>query len=127
MKIVVPTCRILLGLMFTVFGLNGFLNFLTMPPPQGLAGEFMGALFASNYLVAVCALEVLTGALLLANRFAALALAILAPILVNIGLYHALMAPQSAAPAAIAMVLWLVLAYRARASFAPLLLMKGVE
>lgn len=127
MKITVHTCRILLGLMFTIFGLNGFLNFMTMPPPTGLAGQFMGALFASNYLVAVCALEVITGVLLLANRFAPLALATLAPILVNIALYHALMAPQSAGPAVLAIVLWLFLVYRERASFSSLLLKRGVE
>src|SRR4051812_37573221 len=94
MKILVTIARVLLGLLFTVFGLNGFLHFIPMPPPQGVAGQFMGVLFTSGYLVPIFALQTVGGALLLANRFVPLALAILAPIIVNNALFHATMDPK---------------------------------
>src|SRR6185503_757589 len=105
MKALVLISRLLLGLMFLVFGLNGFLNFIPAPPPTGIAGQYVGALFVSHYLAVVFALELIAGVLLLANRFALLALAILAPILANIVLFHVFMAPTGIAPAVIAITL----------------------
>lgn len=125
MKYLLPAARALLGLMFLVFGLNGFLNFIPAPPPTGLAGQFIGALFASKYLSVVFALEIVAGGLLLANRFVPLALAILAPILVNIVLFHAFLAPANFAPGAIAVALWAVVFRRERAAFCPLFAVKG--
>lgn len=127
MKALVTTSRILLGLMFVVFGLNGFLNFIPMPPPSGAAGQFFGAMFATHYIVPVFLLEVIAGALLLANRFVPLALAILAPLLVNIALFHAFMAPQGFGGAIMGIALWGVLFHRERASFAGLFSPKGVS
>jgi hypothetical protein len=89
--------------------------------PTGIAGQYVGALFVSHYLAAVFALELVAGVLLLANRFVRAALVILAPILVNIVLFHACMAPAGFAPAVIAVALWSVLFYRERAVFSPLL------
>jgi putative oxidoreductase len=120
MKTLILVSRVLLGLMFAVFGLNGFLNFIPTPPPSGLAGQYLGALFVSHYLAVVFALELAAGALLLANRFVPLALAVLAPIIVNIALFHAFMAPQGFAPALIAIMLWSAMFYRERAAFAGL-------
>ena len=94
MKIVGLLSRVLLGLLFLVFGLNGFLHFIPMAPPAGLAGQYMGALFLSHYLLAVFLLEIVGGVLLLANRFVPLALVLLGPVVVNIVLFHALMAPE---------------------------------
>ncbi len=72
-----------LGLIFVVFGLNGFLNFLSMGPmPTGLAGQFMGALFVSHYYYVVAGLQVIGGALLLVNRFVPLGLVILGSVLI---------------------------------------------
>ncbi|HEU4412227.1 MAG TPA: DoxX family protein [Polyangiaceae bacterium] len=86
--------RVLLGLVFFVFGLNGFLQFLPQPPMPGPAGQFIGALVASGYLFPLLKLtEVVAGAMLLANRFVPLALALLAPIIVNIAAFHTLLAP----------------------------------
>ncbi|HET7536263.1 MAG TPA: DoxX family protein [Candidatus Didemnitutus sp.] len=119
--------RILLGLMFTVFGLNGFLHFIRLLPHTGVADQFMGALYASKYLLVVCALEAVAGALLLVNRFGVLALAILAPILVNIALFHALMEPQRAWLALTGVALWAVLASRERLAFAALWSPNGVS
>ena len=62
MKIAVLIARILLGLQFLVFGLNGFLHFIPMPLPTGLAGQYMGALFLSHYLTVVFLLQVVGGA-----------------------------------------------------------------
>jgi len=91
-----PTAaRILLGLIFFVFGLNGFLNFMPPPPPPPPAGgAFLGALVATGYMFPLIkGVEVLAGALLLANRLVPLALVLLAPILVNIVGYHVVLAP----------------------------------
>jgi putative oxidoreductase len=126
MKTLSFVSRVLLGLVFLTFGLNGFLHFLPAPPPPaGLAGQYIVALFVSHYLSVVFALEATAGLLLLANRFVPLALAILAPILVNIVLFHACLAPQGYAPAVISVALWAVLFFRERAAFSGLLVAKG--
>jgi hypothetical protein len=127
MNTLVLISRILLGIVFLVFGLNGFLNFIPAPPPVGVAGQYFGALFVSHYILAVFALQITAGVLLLVNRFIPLALAILAPVLVNIALFHVLMSPQGFAPAIIAIALWGVLFQRERASFAGLFASKGVS
>jgi putative oxidoreductase len=124
MKIAALVARILLGLLFLVFGLNGFLHFIPMAPPAGLAGQYMGALFLSHYLVAVFLLQTIGGALLLANRFVPLALVLLGPVLVNILLFHALMAPEGLPMALFAMVLWAILFYAVRRAFAGVLLQR---
>jgi hypothetical protein len=127
MKTSIHISRILLGLIFLVFGLNGFLHFLPAPMPTGIAGQFVGALFVSHYLTVIFALELVAGVLLLANRFVVLAIAILAPILVNIVLFHACMAPTGFAAAVIAVALWAVLFYRQRAAFSALWVAKGTS
>jgi putative oxidoreductase len=118
MKIATLTARILLGLLFLVFGLNGFLHFIPMAPPPGLAGKFMGALFVSHYLMFIFSVEVIGGALLLANRFVPLALILLGPILVNILLFHSLMAPEGLPVALFATALWAIAFYAVRRAFA---------
>ena len=127
MKTLVLISRLLLGLMFLVFGLNGFLNFIPMPPPSGVAGQYFGALFVSHYIRPVFALEIVAGALLLANRFVRVALIILAPILVNVVLFHASMAPAGSAPAVVAVALWSVLFVRERAAFSALWAARGTN
>src|ERR1700722_18609540 len=77
MKIVSRIARYLAGAIFVVFGLNGFVHFIPFPPPQGLAAQFMGALFVSHYLTVIMAVQVIAGVLLLVNRFVPLALAVL--------------------------------------------------
>ena len=120
MKLAALIARYLLGLIFLVFGLNGFLHFIPMPPPVGVAGQFMGALFVSHYLVPIFLLQVIPGVLLLSNRFVPLALTLLAPIIVNIVLFHALMAPEGLPMAVIVTALWGVVAFNRRAAFAGL-------
>src|SRR5260370_33946509 len=95
MKIVILIARLLLGLISVVFGLNGFLNFLSMGPmPTGLAGQFIGALFLSHYYWVVAVLQIAGVLLLLANRFVALAVVLLGPVIVNIRCYPVLLNPS---------------------------------
>ncbi len=117
MKTAVTIARILLGLLFTVFGANGFLHFIPMPPPSGLAGQYMGALFLSHYLVVVFLLQLVGGLLLLANRYVPLALVLLGPVIVNIVLFHSFLAPQGLPMALFAAVLWLVVFVGHRKAF----------
>jgi putative oxidoreductase len=121
MKIATIIARVLLGLIFVVFGSNTFLHFLPMPPPPpGLAGEYFHALFASGYINAIGGLQVLGGFLLLIGRFVPLGLMILGAIIVNIWLFHGLMAPQGFEPAIIVTILELFLIWRYREAFAGL-------
>src|SRR5258708_19963737 len=87
--------RYLAGVIFLVFGRNGFLNFIPLPPPGGIAGQFMGVLYVSHYLWVIFAFQVIAALLLLVNRYVPLAVAILAPVIVNILSFHPLMAPTA--------------------------------
>jgi hypothetical protein len=100
-----------LGLMFGVFGLNGFLHFLPMPAPEGDAGAFMGALAATGYMFPLIkGTEVVAALLLLSGRWPALALLLLAPIVVNIVAFHAVLAPAGLAMGLVAAALGIFLA-----------------
>jgi hypothetical protein len=125
MKIASLIARLLLGLAFTVFGLNGFLHFIPMQPPAGLAGQFMGALYVSHYLVAIFLVQLAGGLLLLANRFVPLGLALLAPVIVNIVLFHLLLAPAGLPLAIVVGILWIILFAAKRASFAAVFAARG--
>ena len=121
-----PTiARVLLGLMFFVFGLNGFLNFIPPPPPESLpAGlvDFSAAMLKTGYLFQlVKGTEVLVGALLLLNRFVPLALTMLAPVIVNFVAAHAFLAPSGLAMAVVILGLELYLAWSYRSAFRPML------
>jgi hypothetical protein len=119
----VPTAaRLFLGLVFTVFGLNFFLHFLPTPPSTPRAGAFAGALFASGYLFPLLKLtEITAGVLLLGNRFVPLALALLAPIVVNIVGFHLFLAPSGLPLPLAVLAAELFVAWSYRAAFAPML------
>src|SRR6202166_2273188 len=110
MKIIIVIARFLLGLIFLTFGLNGFLHFVPSPPPTGIAGQFVGALFVSHYLVPIFLLQIISAVLLLLNRYVPLALTLLAPIIVNILLIHTLMLPSGLPMALVASILWILVA-----------------
>jgi putative oxidoreductase len=113
MKIASIIARYLLGLIFLVFGLNGFLHFIPMPPPKGaLAAQFGGAIFGSHYWIVIFGVQVIGGVLLLVNQFVPLALVILGSVIVNIFFFHALMAPEGLPLAIVVVVLWSILAFR---------------
>jgi uncharacterized membrane protein YphA (DoxX/SURF4 family) len=115
------TARITLGLTFAVFGLNGFLGFMPSPPVPEDAGAFLGALGATGYMFPMIkGAELVAGALLLAGRFVPLALILLAPVIVNIVLFHLVLTPVN--PIALAVLgLELFLAWRYREHFHALL------
>ncbi len=112
--------RYLAGVIFLVFGLNGFLHFIPLPPPSGVAGQFMGALYVSHYLPVIFGLQVAGGMLLLVNRFVPLALAILAPVIVNIVCFHAFMAPSGLPLALLVTALWALVFMDVRLAFSAL-------
>lgn len=114
MKVATIIARVLLGLIFAVFGSNAFLHFIPMPPMEGHPGEFIGSMHATGYLKVIAALQVIGGALLLIGRYVPLGLTLLGPIIVNIALYHIFM-DRSGLPMAIvvsALSLFLLWAYR---------------
>jgi putative oxidoreductase len=112
--------RYLAGVIFLVMGLNGFLNFIPLPPPGGIAGQFMGALYVSHYLWVIFAFQVVAGVLLLVNRYVPLAVAVLAPVIVNILAFHALMAPSGLPLALFVAVLWAAIFIDVRPAFSGL-------
>ena len=126
MKTVILIARLLLGLIFVVFGLNGFLNFLSMGPmPTGLAGQFIGALFQSHYFFVVAGLQIVGGLLLLVNRFVPLALVLLGPVIVNILLYHLFLNPAGIALALLVTILWFIVFYGHRQYFSGIFLQRA--
>jgi putative oxidoreductase len=118
MKILTTTSRFLLALIFLVFGLSGFLHFIPMPPPTGVVGQFMGAMFVTKYLVFVFAIQLIGGVLLLINRFVPLGLTLLAPVIVNILLFHSLMALSGLGLALFVAILWGIVFASVRSAFA---------
>ena len=119
--------RILMGLMFFVFGLNGFLHFIPQPKepmPDGVM-SLMGGFMKSGYMMPlIFGTQTLVGALLLLNRFVPLALALIAPVIVNIIAFHIFLSPATIAPAVVVLVLELYLAWSYREVFAPMLAMR---
>ncbi len=120
--------RLGLGLIFVVFGLNGFLNFLPMPPPEGVMATFMGGLAATGYFFPLLkGTEVLVGVALLSGRFVPLALTVLAPITVNILALHLFVAPEGLPIALVVTALNVGLAIAYRQAYAGLLDSSGTR
>lgn len=124
MKYAPTIARVLLGLMFFVFGLNGFLNFIP-PPKEGIpegAMAFSVAMMKTGYLMQlVKGTEVVVGLLLLINRFVPLALVVLAPVIVNIVAFHVFLAPTGLVMTGVIVALHLYLAWCYRHAYRPLL------
>ena len=118
MKITSIVARYLLGLIFTVFGLNGFLNFIHQPPPTNpLTLQFLVSVSESHFAAFFFAIQVLGGLLLLSGYFVPLALTVLAAELYNILAFHLTLAPASIAPALVACVLWVLVFLQYRENF----------
>ena len=117
MKIAVLIARVLLGLEFVVFGLNGLHPFIPAPPIPGPAGQFAGIMMASHYQQAVALVQVIGGLLLLSGQFLPLGLVLLGPVLVNILLFHALLMPAGILTGLISTVLWFVVFWGVRSAF----------
>jgi putative oxidoreductase len=126
MKIVSVIARYLLGLMFTVFGLNGFLKFIHQPPPSNpLAIQFFVAISASHFAAFFFAMQLIGGLLLLSGFFVPLALTVLAAELYNILAFHLTLSP-GIPTALVACVLWLLVFMQYRNSFDGVLAVKPV-
>ncbi|MFN2509152.1 MAG: hypothetical protein ABR589_10320 [Chthoniobacterales bacterium] len=123
MKYAIHIARILLGLVFLVFGSNAFLHFMPVPPMQGEAGAFMGALLNSGYFYPIATLQIVGGLLLLIGRAVPLGLTLLGPVIVNIVLYHLFLdrsgLPIATVIAILALFLLWVYRYRFPAIFQP--------
>jgi putative oxidoreductase len=122
MKRIVPIARVLLGLVFAVFAFNYFVPFLPpqpMPPPDALA--FIGAIVGSGLLTFLKVIELVAGLALVAGVAVPLMLALLAPIIVGIVFFHAVLAPDGLALALGVLALEVVVAYGYRRAFAPML------
>lgn len=118
--------RVLLGLMFLVFGLNGLLNFIPVPEdiPEDIT-TVTAALMQAGYVHVVSGVEVLVAVLLLSNRFVPLALVLLAPIIVGIITFHLFLDPATIGPGVIVLVMEVYLAWTYRNAFRPLLAAKA--
>jgi putative oxidoreductase len=125
MKIAVLVARILLGLVFLVFGLNGFLNFLHAPMPSGGAGQYMALLGPTIYMQFVFLVQIVGGVLLLSGQFIPLALVLVGPVLVNILLFHITLQPAGLPPGLIATVLWFIIFFGVRKYFAGIFVQKA--
>lgn len=129
MKVVALICRILLGLMFVVFGLNGFFHFIPMgpmPPADSPIGKWMGVMMATGWMTHVSFFQLLGGVLVLIGGTAPLGLVILGPILVNILTFHILLTGgHGIGPGLFATLLEIVLIWAYRANFAGILTTKA--
>ncbi len=118
--------RILLGLVFTVFGLNFFFGFIPQPEHAGEAGALLGAFFAAGYLFPLIKItEIAGGLLLLSNRFVPLGLLLLAPVIVNIVAFHAALEPAGMGMSIVLVALELALAWAYRDAFRGVLAAKA--
>ncbi len=118
MKIVILIARILLGLVFLVFGLNKLYVFMPSGPlPGGVAGQFMGALISTKYIMIVGVFEAAGGLLLLINRYVPVALSLLGPVIVNILIVNVLMTPQALPVSLVVTVLWFLVFWTHRSAF----------
>jgi putative oxidoreductase len=118
MKMAAIIARYLMGLIFTVFGLNGFLNFIPQAPPTNpLTIQFLVSVSESHFAAFFFAIQLLGGLLLLSGYFVPLALTLLAAELYNILAFHLTLAPASIAPALVASVLWVLVFLQHRESF----------
>ncbi len=120
MRIASMIARYLLGIIFVVFGLNGFFQFLPAPALSGNAAQFFGAIIASKFYVVLFLLQLIPGILLLINQYVPLALTILGSVIVNIVCYHIFMDPSGLPLALFVLILWILVFLSVRSAFAGL-------
>ena len=118
MEIVIIIVRILLGLLFVVFGLNGWFHFIPLPPRQGRAAEFIGAMIGTGYFNVILILQVVGGLLVLTGISVPLGLTLLGPVIVNILMFHLFMDKKGIGLAVFILGLSLFLLWQYWGSFA---------
>src|SRR2546430_15385220 len=126
MKIATIIAQVLVGLVFVVFGSNAFLQFMKGPLPPGQAGGFVTIFFASEWGLFVGGVQVVGGALVLANRYVTLGLALLGPVIVNILLFHGLLSHAGWQPGVVMAILWIFLFFRYKKNFAGIFAAKAM-
>lgn len=109
MKIAAAISRYILGILFGVFGLNGFLNFLPAGKMPALATQYVTVLAASHYTIPVFAVQIACGILFLINRYVPLALTLIGPVIVNILIFHILMLPSGIGGGVLCTICWFIL------------------
>jgi putative oxidoreductase len=124
MKIIFVAARLLLGLIFLVVGLNGFHPFIPAPPPPDIALRWLMPMITSHYIWFTSGVQVITGIMLLTNRYVPLAIVTLAAVLANILAYHITMQIATIPLALVTLLLWFVVAWPYRAYFSPLFVSK---
>lgn len=127
MKTMITIDRWLLGLIFVVFGLNGFFPVIPIPELEPSGRQFMDILIESGMIYSIKAFEVLGGLLVLNRRTTPLGLVLLGPIVVGIVLFHLFLAPATITLALIASVVWAVLIWHDRERFRGLFLPASSE
>ncbi len=126
MKTVTLISRLLLGVIFFVFGLNAFIPFISMPPMQGMAGNFVGALVQSGYFFPFLkSLEVIGGFLLLTGLYMPLVLLVLFPITLNIMLFHVFLGLEGLPISILMFLAHLILLFGYKSYFKGLFVMKA--
>jgi len=118
MKILILIARILLGLVFLLFGLIGVFHLAPKPPmPEGLMKQFVDVFETSHYSFIVSLIQVVSAVPFLINRYVPLALVVIGPVIVNILLFHILMAPASIGPGVFVAICWFIVFYGHRPAF----------
>ena len=121
MKKVTTIVSILLGLILITFGLNKFLNFMPALELSAPGLEFMGAFVKIEYGMAIVAIvEIITGILIVTNKYRALALVFLFPIILNALLFHMFLDPENAFPAVLVATMSVFLMYSVRGKYSML-------
>jgi hypothetical protein len=120
MKKMVLGARVVLGLLFLVFGINYFFPFLPNPPSPAEGQAFLGALFQTGYMFPLIKTFEVLGAVLVLFGFVPIGLLMLTPVVVNIFAFQLFLAPNQLALGALIVVLMAFLAWSYRSHFAPL-------
>jgi putative oxidoreductase len=119
---IVQGVQILAGIMLIVFGANKFLHFIPMPPAVPEMGAFMGALFATGYLMTIVAIiEIVAGISFIMNKYAPLMAVILMPVMLNAFLAHLFLDPAGIGGSLMLTVFTIIVMLRHKAAYAPLL------
>lgn len=120
-NILTTIVSILLGLTLITFGLNKFFSFMPVMELSAPGLEFMGAFVKIGYgMTAVAIVEIITGILIATNKYRALALVILFPVMLNALLFHLFLDPENILPAVLAVLMNIFLMYSSRNKYAPL-------
>lgn len=117
--------RVIIGLVFFIFGLNGFFHFIPVPPAPEAAGQFITALLRTGYVMPIVKItEVICGLGFLTGLFIPLCLVVITPILINIALFNLVLNPSGLWMAALVVIPYGILILKNFKNLSPLLKMQ---